>query len=129
MTHNPTSPPGLVRARFAYLSPEQTRGEPIDSASDVFSLAMLVAELVTLEHPVGDRGSDFATLVAVRELAFTIPRTRSTLAAKLDAVLVRDRTARPTASLLRLELARIAEAAHLRVGPDVIADYTRGLGL
>ena len=119
----------MIRARFGYLSPEQLRGEPVDHTTDVYSLAMVVAELVTLRHPIGDRGSDMATLMAVRERDFTIPPTQSGLAAKLDALLVRERDTRSSSALLALELARIAEAAHLRVGPDVIAEYTRGLGL
>jgi serine/threonine-protein kinase len=126
---SPISPAGQVRARFGYLSPEQTRGEPIDPTTDVFALGLLVAELVALQHPVGAQGSDYEKLVAIRELAFTLPTTRSTLATKLRAFLVRDRAARPSAAVLGLELARIAETAHLRTGPEVVADFTRGLGL
>ena len=123
------SPTGMIRSRFGYMSPEQVRGETLDHATDVFALAMLVAELVTLQHPIAGRTSDFDTLVAIRDLAFTLPATRSTLAAKLGRLLVRDRAPRASAALLGLELARIAETAHVRVGPDVIADYTRSLGL
>jgi serine/threonine protein kinase len=122
------SPTGQVRARFGYLSPEQTRSEPIDPTTDVFALGLLIAELVALQHPVGG-SSDFEKLTAIRGLAFTLPSTRSKLATRLRALLVRDRAARPSAAVLGLELARIAEAAHLRVGPDVVADFTRGLGL
>lgn len=41
---------GVLRGKFAYMSPEQTLGKDIDPRSDVFSLGTLLYELITGEH-------------------------------------------------------------------------------
>ncbi|WP_428269420.1 serine/threonine-protein kinase [Haliangium sp.] len=38
--------PGIVKGKFAYMSPEQTTGETLDGRSDVFSLALILWELL-----------------------------------------------------------------------------------
>src|SRR5690606_28882995 len=38
--------PGVVKGKFAYMSPEQTTGQKLDGRSDVFSLAIVLWELL-----------------------------------------------------------------------------------
>jgi Tol biopolymer transport system component len=53
---------GHVLGTVAYLSPEQARGLPVDSRSDIFSLGIILFEMVTGERPF--KGETPADIVA-----------------------------------------------------------------
>jgi tRNA A-37 threonylcarbamoyl transferase component Bud32 len=78
-----------VMGKWPYMSPEQTRGEPLDARSDLFSAAVVFYELLTGEKLF--RGSDVGELVeAVR--AMPIPPAssrRASLPPALDGVLAK----------------------------------------
>jgi len=62
---------GAVRGKFAYISPEQARNEPLDPRSDVFSVGILMWELACNRRLFSGL-DDLAALRAVREA--NVPR-------------------------------------------------------
>ncbi|HJW95758.1 MAG TPA: serine/threonine-protein kinase [Thermoanaerobaculia bacterium] len=58
--------PGTVAGTLHYMSPEQARGEPLTSASDLYSFGIVLAEMLTSESPYGEMvsSSDLVRKVA-----------------------------------------------------------------
>ena len=57
--------PGVVKGKFAYMAPEQLESRDVDRRADVFSLGVLLWELLTLERLFA-AGSDVETVIAIR---------------------------------------------------------------
>ncbi|HZA51504.1 MAG TPA: serine/threonine-protein kinase [Myxococcaceae bacterium] len=65
---------GIIKGKFAYMSPEQIRGQPLDRRSDVFAIGVCLWELLAGERLfVAD--SDFAVLEKVRKAEVVPPST------------------------------------------------------
>jgi Tol biopolymer transport system component len=102
-------PAGTVR----YMSPEQAFGKPITTATDVFSLGLVLYELATGRHPFA-AGSVFETAHAIASEdpdppASLNPKLPSALDALLQRMLAKEARLRPSA----------AEVAHLLGGPSL----------
>ncbi|MBL0218812.1 MAG: protein kinase [Myxococcales bacterium] len=55
---------GAVKGKISYLSPEQCRGAPVDRRSDLFSLGIVLWEMLTIER-LYRRNSDFENMTAI----------------------------------------------------------------
>lgn len=64
---------GILKGKFSYMSPEQARGLQLDARSDLFALAVVLYEMVTLERCFYGQ-SDFSTIERVRNLEYLSPR-------------------------------------------------------
>jgi serine/threonine protein kinase len=79
---------GGVRGKFAYISPEQASSQPVDGRSDVFSLGIVLYELV-LGHRLFSHLADFEALRAVLEGRVKRPRSiDSALSEELEEILL-----------------------------------------
>ncbi len=61
------SPSGGISGTPSYLSPEQARGEPVTPASDVFSLGLMIYEMITGKRAISGRNI-FEALHQIDEL-------------------------------------------------------------
>lgn len=57
--------PGVIRGKFSYMSPEQSYGDPLDHRSDLFSVGIVLYELL-LSKRLFLRENEQATIDAVR---------------------------------------------------------------
>jgi serine/threonine-protein kinase len=55
---------GVVKGKYAYMAPEQLRGEPVDHRADLFSLGVVLFELLTMAR-LFHRPNIAATIAAV----------------------------------------------------------------
>jgi serine/threonine-protein kinase len=55
---------GVLKGKYAYMSPEQVRGKPLDHRSDQFSLAVVFYEVITGTR-LFQRDTDYSTMEAV----------------------------------------------------------------
>jgi serine/threonine protein kinase len=62
---------GILKGKFGYMSPEQVRGMPLDRRSDVFSVGVVLFEILCGQR-LFQAETDFATLEKVR--AVDVPR-------------------------------------------------------
>ena len=104
--------PSVILGTPRYMSPEQARGETATSASDLFSLGVVLYELATGRHPF-ESDSPLGMILAVTSCAPPEPsRWTPDMPPMLERLLLRllDKrdTARPTADEVEAELTKLA---------------------
>jgi predicted ATPase/predicted Ser/Thr protein kinase len=106
--------PGAILGTVAYMSPEQTRGGPVGSASDVFSLGIVLYQLVAGQHPFQTESplGMLHAIAARRPLSPSRlnPAVPAGLSGLIEAMLHKDPRLRPTAVDVEARLASLAAA-------------------
>ena len=72
--HNLGPGEGIAVGKLSYLSPEQTRGEPVTPASDLWSVGVMLHELVVGYHPFQkEEASEDEVMATIRAARLSIP--------------------------------------------------------
>ncbi len=105
---------GMLLGTVPYMSPEQARGEPVSTATDVFSLGTVLYEMATGTHPF-EADSQIGLLHAIltrRPIppSHLDPETSGTWETLLLQMLQKDPRLRPTATEVEDVLAQLARA-------------------
>jgi len=80
---------GQVKGKYAYMSPEQCQGKPLDRRSDVFSLGTVLYEISTCRR-LFKRDNDLLTLKAICEEEIVAPSKQvSSYPPALEAVVMK----------------------------------------
>ena len=122
---------GLLMGTLPYMSPEQLSGEELDARTDLFSLGVVIYEMLTGELPFTGK-SDSELMASIRK-ADPTPLSESELyeASKfqplIEKALCKDRDNRyQTAGDLLRDLERLKETAELRFVPPML--FWKSLG-
>jgi serine/threonine protein kinase len=127
-----TSEIGILKGKFSYMSPEQIRGLPVDARTDIFSVGIILHEMLTTEKLFrGD--TEFALMERVRKAEVVPPsRFNRRVPEALDRVtmraLARDASERyQTAQQLADDLAEILENGGYGFSSDELRESIRAL--
>ena len=126
--------PGVVFGRASYLAPEQGRGEVADGRTDVYSLGIVLWELLTGQPYLQLAGLDPVTsLSLVRNPKAVPPSTQAPwIAPELDALVLRalasDRMKRfQSAEEMRRALSEVMARVAPRADAERVAEFMKGL--
>jgi serine/threonine-protein kinase len=121
--------PGQVKGKYAYMSPEQTTASQLDGRSDVFSLGIVLWELLTGKYIV-PRGDAVAAMRAIRDgklepIEKAAPSVPAPLARAISHALEPKRDKRATAADLAVELEAFIKSSPELATPMQLASWIR----
>jgi len=89
---------GMVLGTVSYMSPEQARGQKVDGRSDLFSLGVVLYELITGQRPFGGETPSHIIVAILEKEPLPLTRAAPGVPAELERIvtkaLVKDREAR-----------------------------------
>ncbi|HYP28950.1 MAG TPA: protein kinase [Blastocatellia bacterium] len=125
--------PGVILGTLRYMSPEQARGDHVETATDIFSLGIVLYELSTGHHPFA-ADSQIATLHAIASQPAIPPsRLNPEIGPSLEALILRmlekDPALRPSAQEVAESLsARVERPAQAEARAQVSAGRRFSVG-
>jgi len=109
----------------AYASPEQRRGEKATTASDIYSLGISLAEVLTLRHPTEGVSRSSGEVVTPRRACRTLPRDLEAVVLKATENKPKDRYG--TADEFAADLKRFLRGEPVRAGIHASVRRVRSL--
>jgi serine/threonine protein kinase len=86
---NKLTSPGMLKGKFAYMSPEQSRGEAVDARTDVFALGIILWEMLSGGARLFDGDSELAVLREVQQHTIQPPTQTNPIPPELVAVVMK----------------------------------------
>jgi Tol biopolymer transport system component/serine/threonine protein kinase len=118
---------GLPVGTLRYMSPEQVSGEKLSSATDIFSLGLVLSELAAGRHPYVHYATlDSAAAIVsepIRDAGLSNPSLPARLVSLIDGMLSREPGRRPAAAEVAAVLGSIGESSATGV-PGAAAQET-----
>jgi serine/threonine protein kinase len=123
---------GVVKGRFDYLSPEQARGEEASQRSDIFSVGVILYEMLTGRHPF-TQTSQGKTIEAIKKASYAPAVVfNADVPPAIDRLLAQILTSDPaerfgSATALKDSLDRFFHEAGFIFSHSTLAAYMNGL--
>jgi eukaryotic-like serine/threonine-protein kinase len=124
---------GQLKGKLGYMSPEQVVGKELDGRSDLFTLGIVLAEMITL-RPLFSGGRELDVLLRIRDADIGAidrnPSVPDDVKAVLLRALAKDKLLRyPTAAAFAEAIEEIIRRRRLQVGPAKLATFVERLRL
>jgi len=97
----------------AYMSPEQSKGEPVGSATDIFSLGIICYEFLTGQHPFASESKEAMQQAIATKTPIAPSQIRAEMPAALESLILqmldKDAGRRPDAAEVHRRLKQLAD--------------------
>ena len=123
--------PGMIMGTASYMSPEQARGQEVDARTDIWSLGVVMYELITRRLPFeGQTASDVISMILQKEplvLRQHAPEAPREVERIIEKALTKDREERyQTAKDLLIDLKRLKEQVTVNAEIERLVPATIG---
>ncbi len=125
---------GQLKGKLGYMSPEQVTGRELDARSDLFTVGIVLAELVTV-RPLFSGGTELDVLFRIRDADISaLERSSANVPEDVKQVLFRALAKDPalryaSAAAFAEAIEEVIRRRRMQVGPAKLAAWVERLGL